>query len=252
MICALLVDPDDSPDFPGNSAEVMGRPLAAYPLIAAKGSSYVRRLYAQTSSPAVARVAAQYGAVNLAPPQAPGDERLSDEALIEHGWRQIVEDLKGENDPIELAVILFANTGAVSSQLIGDGIKAMLDDASLDSAATVSNYDRWNPRRALRETPDGRLAPYAECVPEAGTPWFPDWGAVVARPRVLDALKPGSPPLSYLGKNVLPLKQIGGGPVDRAWQVPKMEYWLKKQGLRDSPRPEPKLKPLPAPKSERR
>jgi len=252
MICALLVDPDDSPDFPGNSAEVMGRPLAAYPLIAAKGSSYVRRLYAQTSSPVVARVAAQYGAINLTPPTAADDARLSDEALIAHAWRQIVEDLKGDNDPIELAVLLFANTGAVSSSLISEGVQAMLDDEALDSAATVSNYDRWNPRRALRETPEGRLAPYAECVPEAGTPWFPDWGAVVARPRVLDALKADSPSLSYLGKNVLPLKQLGGGPVDRAWQVPKMEYWLKKQGLRDSPRPEPKPKPLPTPKPERR
>jgi hypothetical protein len=252
MICALLVDPDDSPDFPGNSAEVMGRPLAAYPLIAAKGSSYVRRLYAQTSSPIIARVGAQYGAINLNPPEAPGDARLSDEALIAHGWRQILEDLKGDNDPVELAVILFANTGAVNSQLISEGIQAMLDDAALDSAATVSNYDRWNPRRALRETPAGRLAPYAECVGAAGTAWFPDWGAVVARPRVLDALKPDSPPLSYLGNNILPLKQIGGGPVDRAWQVPKMEYWLKKQGMRDSPRPEPKLKPLPAPKPDRR
>ena len=162
MICGLLIDPDDSPDFPGNSAEVMGRPLAAYPLIAAKGSSYVRRLYAQTTSPIVARVAAQYGASSLLPPEAIGDARLSDEALIVHGWRQIAEDLKTENDPAELLVILFANTGAVSSQLINEGIQAMLDDAALDSAATVSCYDRWTPRRALREIPGGRLAPYAD------------------------------------------------------------------------------------------
>jgi hypothetical protein len=252
VICGLLIDPDDSPDFPGNSAEVMGRPLAAYPLIAAKGSSYVRRLYAQTSSPIVARVAAQYGAQSLTPPETPGDARLSDEALIAHGWRQIAGDLKSDPDPAELVVILFANTGAVNSQLISEGIQAMLDDPKLDSAATVSNYDRWNPRRALRETPEGRLAPYAECVTAAGTAWFPDWGAVVARPRVLDTLTPKSEPLAYLGNNILPLKQVGGGPVDRAWQVPKMEYWLKKQGMRDSPRPEPKLKPLPAPKPDRR
>ena len=231
MICALLVDPDDSPDFPDNSAEVMGRPLAAYPLIAAKGSSYVRRLYAQTSSPIVARVAAQYGASSLVPPESAGDARLSDEALIHHGWRQISEDLKAEHDPPELLVIVFANTGAVNSQLISTGIQAMLDDATLDSAATVSCYDRWTPRRALRETPGGRLAPYAECVTEAGTAWFPDWGAVVVRPRVLDALTSKSEPLAYLGNNILPLKQVGGGPVDRQWQVPKMEYWLKKQGV---------------------
>ena len=254
MICALLVDPDDSPDFSDNSAEVMGRPLAAYPLMAAKGSSYVRRLYAQTSSSVVARVAAQYGASSLLPPEAIGDARLSDEALIVHGWRQIAEDLKSENDAPELLVILFANTGAVNSQLISTGVQAMLDDAALDSAATVSCYDRWTPRRALRETPEGRLAPYAECVTEAGTAWFPDWGAVVVRPRVLDALTPDSPPLSYLGSNILPLKQVGGGPVDRAWQVPKMEYWLKKQGVRDNPRPEPlpKLQPKSAPKNDRR
>jgi hypothetical protein len=252
VICALLVDPDDSPDFPGNTAEVMGRPLAAYPLIAAKGSSYVRRVYAQTSSPVIARVAAQYGAASLTPPPTDGEAGLSDEALIAHAWRQIAEDLKAENDAPELLVILFANTGAVSSQLINEGVQAMLDDAALDSAATVSCYDRWTPRRAMRETPEGRLVPYAACVSEAGTAWFPDWGAAVVRPRVLDALTPASPPLAYLGNNVLPLKQVGGGPVDRQWQVPKMEYWLKKQGVRDSPRPEPKLKPLPAPKPDRR
>jgi CMP-N-acetylneuraminic acid synthetase len=206
MICALLVDPDDSPDFPGNTAEVMGRPLAAYPLMAAKGSSYIRRLYAQTTSPVVARVAAQYGAQSLLPPEAAGDARLSDEALIVHAWRQIADDLKTENDPAELVVILFANTGAVNSQLINEGVQAMLDDAKLDSAATVSDYDRWTPRRALRETPEGRLAPYAERVTAAGTAWFPDWGAVIVRPRVLDALTPASEPLAYLGTNILPLK----------------------------------------------
>jgi hypothetical protein len=254
MICALLIDPDDSPDFPGNTAEVMGRPLAAYPLMAAKGSSFLRRTYVQTSSPAVARVAAQYGAAGLVPPPADGDARLSDEALIALAWKQIADDLKAENDKPELLVVLFANTGAVSSGLIDDGIQALLDDPKLDSAATVSCYDRWTPRRALRETPEGRLAPYAECVPDAGTAWFPDWGAVVVRPRVLDALTPKSPPLSYLGANVLPLKQVGGGPVDRAWQVPKMEYWLKKSGVRDNPRPEPmpKLQPKAAPKNDRR
>jgi hypothetical protein len=252
MICALLVDPDDSPDFPGNTAEVMGRPLAAYPLMAAKGSQYVRRVYAQTGSNVVARAAAQYGAINLIPPAGDGGSALSDEALIANAWKQIVEDLKSEKDVPELLVILFANTGAVSSALINDGVQALLDDAALDSAATVSCYERWTPRRALRENAEGRLIPYAECLPEAGSPWFPDWGAAVVRPRVLDLLKPDSPPLAYLGKNILPLKQFGGGPVDRQWQVPKMEYWLKKQGVRDTQRPEPKPKLAPAPKPDRR
>ena len=233
---------------------MLGRPLAAYPLMAAKGSSFVRRTYAQTSSPAVARVAAQYGAASLIPPAQGDGARLSDEALIASGWSQIVADLKAEGAAPELLVVVFAHTGAVSSPRIDEGVQALLDDPALDSAATVSCYDRWTPRRALRETPAGRLAPYAEDAAETGAAWFPDWGAAVVRPRVLDALRPDSPPHAYLGANILPLKQVGGGPVDRLWQVPKLEYWLKKQGVRDNPRPEPlpKQQPKSAPKSNRR
>ncbi len=250
MIVALLVDPDDSPDFPKNSAEVLGRPLAAYPLIAAKGSQFVRRTYLQSSSPVVSRVGAQYGASGLVPPKQDHKEPLADEALIAHAWPQIVDDLKAEKADPELLVILFANTGVVSAKLIDDGVQALLDDPALDCAATVSLYDRWTPRRAMRENAAGTLEPYTARVPEAGAAWFPDWGAVVARPRVLDALRADSPPLAYLGEKILPLKQVGGGPVDRLWQVPKMEHWLRQQGVRDAPRPEPKQKP--APKSGRR
>lgn len=249
MIAALLVDPGDSIDFPGNEAEVMGRPLAAYPLLAAKGSDHAPRLYAQTVSQPVRRVAAQLGAVVLDPPRPEGQARFSDAALIAHGWRQIRDDLKAEKVELELLVLLFANTGAVSSPLIDEGIQALLDDAALDSAATVSPYPRWNPRRALREGKDGRLTRYADCAEDGDVPWFPDWGAQILRPRVLEGVSPSSPELTWLGEKIKPLKQAGGGPVDYAWQVPKMEYWLKKQGVRETARPEPMPKLQPAPKA---
>ena len=41
MICALMLDPDDSPDFPGNTGQALGRPLAAYPFIAAPATGAV-------------------------------------------------------------------------------------------------------------------------------------------------------------------------------------------------------------------
>lgn len=253
MICALLVDPDDSIDYPGNGAEVMGRPLAAYPLLAAKGSEHARRMYAQTHSEPVRRTAVQLGAILLDPPPARADgSRPSDAVRVRIGYRQIVEDLKAEKAELELLVLLFANTGAVATPSIDAGVSALLDDPTLDAAATVSPHDRWNPRRAFREAKDGRLVPYAECLPEAGIPWFPDWGAAILRPRVLETMNADSPDLSWLGDKILPLKQAGGGPVDYQWQVPKMEYWLKKQGVRDSPRPEPRPKLAPAPKPDRR
>ena len=252
MICALLVDPDDSIDFPGNEAEVLGRPLAAYPLLAAKGSEHARRLYAQTASSPVRRIAVQLGAIILDPPPSAEDgPRPTDTARVLSGYRQIIDDLKSEKGELELLVLLFANTGAVNTALIDAGVRALLDDPALDSAATVSPYDRWNPRRAFREGADGRLTPYGSAT-EIGTPWFPDWGAAILRPRILNTLRPDAADLSWLGEKILPLKQAGGGPVDYSWQVPKMEYWLKKQGVRDSPRPEPMQKLAPAPKPTRR
>src|SRR3954462_3918016 len=104
MICALLVDPHDSIDFPGNEAEVLGRPLAAYPLLAAKGSEHARRLYAQTTSDPVRRISVQLGAIILDPPPAPEEDgiRHTDTARVLLGYRQITEDLKSEKGELEL------------------------------------------------------------------------------------------------------------------------------------------------------
>ena len=54
-----------------------------------------------------------------------------------------------------------------------------------------------------------------------------------------------------LGRNVLPLKQWGGGKIDYHWQVPSLEYWLKKHGFADlssNLEMQPLPKPQPAPK----
>ena len=127
MICALLVDPDDSIDFPGNEAEVLGRPLAAYPLLAAKGSEHARRLYAQTSSDPVRRIAVQLGAIILDPPSSPEDgPRATDTARVLMGYRQIADDLKAEKGELELLVLLFANTGAVNTALIDAGLVVVM------------------------------------------------------------------------------------------------------------------------------
>jgi hypothetical protein len=252
MICALLLDADDSPDFPGNGAEVLGRPLCAYPLIAARHAREIGRTFVLTDSPTVRRVALQYGAHLLTPlRREPGAPPPSEAAMLAAAYPQIVDDLTAEKTELELLVVLHANTGAVHARHIDEGISALLDDETLDSAVTMSRYDRWAPNRAYRDGEGGQVLPAARAA-DMGTPWFPDWGAQVLRPRLVAAVTPVSPELSWLGAKVKALKQAGGGPVDYAWQVPKMEYWLKKQGFTETQRPEPKPKLQPAPKGDRR
>src|SRR6202008_3440246 len=53
MICALLLGREGSSGFPGkNVYPVLGRPLVAYPLLAAAGARSVDRVYLSTDSPA--------------------------------------------------------------------------------------------------------------------------------------------------------------------------------------------------------
>ncbi|MBI3553558.1 MAG: cytidylyltransferase [Elusimicrobia bacterium] len=252
MIYALLLDCEDSADFPNNDGAALGRPLSTYPLMAAKSSSRVARTYAVSSSPPVKSAAAQYGAVLIDPPAEAADPASHAEHLLRHGWRTIREDLKGESAP-ELLVVLFANCPTVTGALIEEGIEALQTRPELESAVSVSPYNRWNPVNARKIGADGTLEAYAAGLDGNAESWFPDWGVQVLRPASFAGTGPGQPPFPWLGRKVWPLKQWGGGPVDYQWQIPSAEYWLKKHGAADnSSSLEPQPKPQLAPKPDRR
>jgi hypothetical protein len=253
MIIALMLDPEDSVDFPDNSAVALGRPLAAYPLMAAKNSGKVDRAYAVTSSQPVRSAAAQYGAGLIDSPAEAAQPSSHAENLLRHGWRMIREETKSDAAP-EFLLVLFANAPALTGALINEGVEAMQSRPELDSAVSVSPYNRWNPFHARKVAVDGTLEPYILPTPSArGDSWFPDWGVQILRPRCLEASGPGQPPFPWLGRKVLPLKQWGGGPIDYQWQIPSLEYWLKKHGVSDSSAGmEPQPKPQLAPKTDRR
>lgn len=254
MICSLLLDCDDAADFPGNMGVALGRPFAAYPLLAARACGAVTRHYAVTDSPPVKAAALQYDASIIDPPKAVASVSSRPEQLLRHGAAQIAAELKSDGESLELLVILSAHAPAVTRDLIEEGLEALQTRPELDSAVSVSPYNRWNPFHARRETPKGLLVPYVPPGDAAarGDAWFPDWGVCIIRPKSLEEAK-GDSPAPWMGDNVLPLKQWGGGPIDYHWQVPSLEFWLKKHGFSDlSSSMEMQPKPQLAPKTDRR
>jgi hypothetical protein len=251
LVCALMLDLDDAADFPGNEGTALGRPLPAYPLMAARTSAHVRRVYALTSSPAVKAAALQYDAIIIDPPM--GRPSLQDFLL--HGVHQIARELAAEDSRIEVLALLLANAPAVTKDIVDNAIESLLDRPELDSAMTVVSLDRWPAALARRQGEDGLLAPLSPDAALSTEPsWYPSWGVVALRPSSWEK-SAGTPPLTWLGRNVLPIKQWGPGPIDYHWQIPGLEYWLKKNGVPDlSPhlerQPLPKLQP--APKGDRR
>lgn len=249
MIASLMLDCGDSADFPGNNGMALGRPLAAYPLIAAKASRHIRRHFVVSDSPPVKAVAGQYGAIIIDPPPAAGGGATRAEALLRHGVRMIREDLKGEATSLELLVVLLANAPAVTSEILDLGIEALQNKPDLDSAVSVSVHNRMNPLAARRLTGEGILEPFVDTPAAGGDAWYPDGGVQVLRPRGLEA-PTGAPPAPWQGMKVLALKQWGAGPIDHQWQIPSLEFWLRKHGVSDiSPnlerQPLPKLAPAP-------
>ena len=249
MICSLMLDLDDAPDFPGGTAQALGRPLAAYPFMAARATGAVHRQYVVTSTPAVKGVALQNDAVIVDPPKAAGAE-----AALRHGFQYVLEDLKTDKETLNLLIVFFANAPAVTGGLLQDGLDALESRAELDSAVTVSPFKRWKPDCAQNLSEDGLLESYGAKAPAGDAEvWYPDYAAQLLRPNCLEGKCSGSQPFPWLGKKVLALKQWGVGPIDYHWQVPAVEYWLKKHGLSDlSGSLERQPQPQPQPKKDRR
>jgi hypothetical protein len=252
MICSLLLDCDDGVDFPGNIGMALGRPFSAYPLIAARSSGLVARHFVVTASPPVKSVAAQNDASIIDPP-AGDHEHCPGRSLLAHGFAKIKEELKSEKEPLELLLVFFAHAPAVTGDLIAEGVEALRAKPELDGAVSVSPRNRLNPFFARRETADGLLEPFVPyAADKQGEVWYPNWGLQVLRPARVEA-PAGEGPFPWLGRKVLPLKQWGGGPVDFKWQVPSIEYWLKKHGYSDlTPSMELQPKPQLKPQTERR
>lgn len=247
MIAALLLGREGSVGFPGkNIYPVLGRPLMAYPLLAAKNSKFVDKVYVSTDSPKIKEIGRQYGAeiidrpVRLCTPEA-----LGEDAFV-HGFEVI---RASSNEDIELMVLLLCNAATITSETIDGGIEILRDNPDMDSAVTVSKYNMWSPLRARKISGDGLLHPFVSfeafgdpaklnCDRDSqGDVWFADMGVSIIRPQCLEHLEEGLLPQKWMGQKIFPLKQWGGLDVDYEWQIPQVEYWLKKHGFTEDETP---------------
>jgi CMP-N-acetylneuraminic acid synthetase len=241
---ALLIGREQSTGFPGkNVYPVLGRPLVAYPLMAARDSDYVERTFISTDSEQLMAVAEQHGAeVIVRPPELATSEALGEDAFA-HGYRVIRDRFHREGREIEFVVLLFANAPTVTSGMIDAGVEALRADPSLDSAISVSRYNMWSPLRARRLDEDGRLRPFVpfetfgdpatlNCDRDSqGDVYFADMGLSVVRPRCLEHLEDGLLPQKWMGQRIAPIESWGGCDVDYEWQIPGVEYWLSRHGF---------------------
>ena len=122
----------------------------------------------------------------------------------------------------------------------------MRQDLTLDSAVTVSRYNMWSPLRARKIELDGLLHPFVpfetfddprtmNCDRDSqGDVYFADMGVSVVRPRCLEHLEEGWLPQKWMGQRIAPIFSWGGLDVDYEWQIPQVEFWLRRHGFSTS------------------
>ncbi len=244
MIPALMIGREGSTGFPGkNLYPVLGRPLCAYPLLAAKQSQGVDRVYVSTDSPRIKEIAREHGAEIIdRPPELCTAAALGEDAFA-HGYRVIRDRLAEVGHTLEMIVLLFANVATVTGELIDQGIEILRNHPEFDSATSVSRYNMWSPLRARRLKEDGCLHPFVpfetfgdpatlNCDRDSqGDVYFADMGVSVVRPHCLEHLEQGLLPQKWMGQKIAPIHSWGGCDVDYEWQIPGVEYWLKKHGI---------------------
>jgi hypothetical protein len=248
MICALMIGRAGSTGFPGkNIYPVLGRPLAAYPLMAARNSRHIERLFISTDSPEIMEIGRDYGAEFIERPAKLATKEALGEHVFVHGYEEIVKRMAAEGKQVELMVLLFANAATITGELIDEGIEALRNDPKLDSAVTTSVYNMWSPLRARKVGADGCLYPFVpfetfgdprtlNCDRDSqGEVHFADMSVSVVRPHCLDRLEDGMLPQKWMGQKIHPIRSWGGCDVDYEWQVPMVEFWLRKHGIEAAP-----------------
>ena len=63
-----------------------------------------------------------------------------------------------------------------------------------------------------------------------GDVFYADMGASIVRSTCLENIDDGMLPQKWMGRNIYPLEQEAGCDVDYEWQLPVVEWWLKKYG----------------------
>lgn len=248
MIAALLLGRKGSVGFPGkNTYPVLGRPIATYPMRAAKTARLVDRAYLSTDDEVLMALARQEGLeIIVRPPHLATKQALGEDAY-RHGYQVIRELAAKRGESVELMVLLFCNAPTITGDTVDRGITVLRDHPAYDSAVTVSCYNMWSPLRARRETAEGLLEPFVpfetfgdpralNCDRDSqGDVWFADMSMSIVRPHCLEHMEEGLLPQKWMGQRIYPLKQWGGLDVDFEWQIPQVEFWLRAHGVIPEP-----------------
>ena len=244
MIISIMIGRKGSRGFPGkNTSKILGRSCCEYPLMAAKKSKLIDQLFVATDCNKIKKVTKKYNPIFIKRPKILNTNKALGDDVFKYSYLEVKKILSDKK--INFIVLLFANAPSITTSMIDRGIKFLKKNKKFDSVVSTSVYNMWSPLRARKLDKSGNLVPFVKfeyfgnpktlnCDRDSqGNVYFADMSLSIVRPKCLDNLKNGLLPQKWMGKKIAPLFSWGAGDIDYKWQVPGVEYWLKKNGFKN-------------------
>jgi len=236
-IIGLMIGKKTSFGLPGkNIYKIYKKHLFEFPLISAKLSRMLDKLYVSTDCPTIKKVSKKYDATIISRPKKIQNPNTLTEDVLEHAHNIIKKDVGGIKN-IKYYVLLYANGAFLNSKLIKEAIKKLNKNKSFDSCVGVVNADMFTPIRAKKIDRNNSLKPFTKLSnfknitsnrDSAGKAYFMDLSLQILKPKCFEKMNGNQKPFLWLGNKILPFEKEFGGDIDAKWQFTLLEQWLKK------------------------
>ena len=236
MNIGLVIGKKNSLGLPNKNIKmILGRPSAEYAFIAAK-YSIIDKVYVSTDSDEIKSIGQKYGAIIIDRPISLAQPETLTEEVLSHAY----EIIKKDNNDISSITLLFSNTPTIDVDILNESIQCLNESETIDSIFSVAKYDMFTPTRARKLDDDGTIKPFIDLNlfqnvssirDSAGETYFCDLSIQVMKEVCFSEIENGPQPFRWQGHKSKAIKVDFGFDIDKEWQIPVVEYWLKKKGF---------------------
>ena len=234
-IIALLTGRGNNTLADKNVLPLRGRPLLAYPALAAKHSRKISNFFVSSDCPKILAAAGDYGYQPIVrPPELALPTSQHKDAIV-HALENI-----GSQGPLPDAIlVMLANSPTIKTAWIDACIEALERDPSATAAVPVCREMDHHPFRAKTLDADGSLVPFFNFEgkiistnrQDLPPNFFLCHNFWLIRVQAGIFGPPGFPPWSFMGRKVLPYEVDESFDVHTHQDLTRAERWLEREGI---------------------
>ena len=214
-----------------NILEIQGKPLYLHNVDAAIECEKVKDIYISTDCEYIKSDHQQRGYKILHRSEDLCGDNASHHEVMRESLMQIEKDIDSK---VDILVVLLGNSMGASSQDLDKAITILLDNEGADSVQSVSEFNMFNPFRALRINNNKleSIIPQEEIKRQSkisnindkkscGDVYFFNGSFWVCKRHAI--IEKGLLPFTWLGYNIVPYVQDTVFELDASWQITNME-----------------------------